>query len=155
MATVSNEMKLYFERLIEPLVTNKSIEDLFSKVKDDLLKKFDEKIFKQNAKNEKLEFIILIHENTIDQLLGKCDDHEQYNRRSCLRIHGLEFKEKVSKDTVINTLENYYSSLNIPFDSNDINRVYRIGLSNTDNYSEKKVKFIIVKFKSSKAHQHF
>ena len=76
MATVSNEMKFYFERLIEPLVTNKSIEDLFSKVKDDLLKKFDEKIFKQNAKIEKLEFIILIHENTIDQLLGKCDDHE-------------------------------------------------------------------------------
>ena len=39
MATISNEIKCYFEKLIEPLVTNKSLEDLFNKLKDDLLKK--------------------------------------------------------------------------------------------------------------------
>ena len=44
MATVSNKMKCYFGKLIEPFVTNKSLEDLFSKWKDNLLKKVDEKI---------------------------------------------------------------------------------------------------------------
>ena len=39
MATISNEIKCYFEKLIEPLVTNKSLGDLFNKLKDDLLKK--------------------------------------------------------------------------------------------------------------------
>ena len=41
------------------------------------MKKFDEKISEQNAKIEKLELTITIHENTIDQLLIKCDDNEQ------------------------------------------------------------------------------
>ena len=67
MATISNEMKCYFEKLIEPLVTDKSLEDLVNKLKGDLMKKFDEKISEQNAKIEKLESIISIHENTIDQ----------------------------------------------------------------------------------------
>ena len=39
MVTISNEMKCYFKELIKPLVTHKSLEDLFSKLKDDLLKK--------------------------------------------------------------------------------------------------------------------
>ena len=67
MATINNEMKCYFEKLIEPLVTDKALEDLVNKLKGDLMKKFDEKISEQNAKIEKLESIISIHENTIDQ----------------------------------------------------------------------------------------
>ena len=85
MTTATEELKCYVEKLIEPLVTNK--------LKDEFMKKFDEKISEQNPKIEKLESIIRIHENTIDQLLIKCDDDEQYSRRSCLHIHGVEVKE--------------------------------------------------------------
>ena len=79
MASVSNEMKGYFvkfEKLIEPLVTNKSLE---------VLRKLKLTIFFSLIKNnpsiilkliEKLKSIISIHENTIDQLLVKCDDNE-------------------------------------------------------------------------------
>ena len=79
MASVSNEMKGYFvkfEKLIEPLVTNKSLE---------VLSKLKLTIFFSLIKNnpsiilkliEKLKSIISIHENTIDQLLVKCDDNE-------------------------------------------------------------------------------
>ena len=156
MATISNEVKCYFEKQKEPLVTNKSLEDLFSKLKDDLFKKFDEKISDQNVKIEKLESILSIHENIIDLLLVKCDDNEQYIRRSCLRIHGVEFKEKESEDdVVINTLEKFSSSLNVPFDQNDIDRAHHIGLSYTDNHSGKKVKSVIVKFRSWKARKLF
>ena len=79
MASVSNEMKGYFvkfEKLIEPLVTNKSLEVL-SKLKLTIFFFF----FKNNPSIilkliEKLKSIISIHENTIDQLLVKCDDNE-------------------------------------------------------------------------------
>ena len=79
MASVSNEMKGYFvkfEKLIEPLVTNKSLE---------VLSKLKLTIFFSLIKNnpsiilkliEKLKSIISIHENTIDQLLVKCDNNE-------------------------------------------------------------------------------
>ena len=43
METVSNEIKCYFEELIKRWELQKSLEDLFSKLKDDLLKRFDEK----------------------------------------------------------------------------------------------------------------
>ena len=92
MTTATEELKCYFEKLIEPLVTNNSLEELFNKLKDEIMKKFDEKISEQNAKIEKLESIITIHENTIDQLSIKRDDKEQYSRRSSLRIHGVEVK---------------------------------------------------------------
>ena len=128
-------MKYYFEKLIEPLVTNKLLEDLLNILKDDLSKKFDEKISEQSAKIEKFGSIISIYENTIDQLLIKCNDNEQYNRRSCLRIHGVEVKEKEGKDDVMNTLEQCYSSLDIPFNPNDVDRAHLIGLSHTDNHS--------------------
>ena len=137
------------------LLTNKSLKDLFIKLKDDLMKKDDEKISEPNAKIEKLESIKSVHENAIDQPLVKCDDNKRYNRRSCLRIPGVEVKEKKTENDVMNTLEKCYSSLNVPFDPNYIGRAYRIGLSYTDNYSEKNAKPIIVIFTSWKARQHF
>lgn len=69
MATVTKEMKFYFEKLIEPLVTNKLLEELLKKLKDDFLEKFNEKLYKQNAKVEKVTSIISVHENKTDKLL--------------------------------------------------------------------------------------
>ena len=39
MTTGTEELKCYFERLIEPLVTNNSLEELFNKLKDEIVKK--------------------------------------------------------------------------------------------------------------------
>ena len=119
------------------------------------MKKIDEKISEQNAKIKKLESIISVYENTIDQLLVKCDDNEQCSKTSCLRIHEVEVKEKESEDDVINTLKEFYSSLDVPFNPNDIERAHRIGLSYTDNHSGENVKFTVVKFRSWKARQLF
>ena len=44
MITPTEELKCYFEKLIEPLVTNNSLEELFNKLKDEIIKKCDEKI---------------------------------------------------------------------------------------------------------------
>ena len=148
-------MKCYFEKLIEPLVTNSCLEELFDKLKDEIMKKCDEKISEQHAKIEKFEWTITIHENAIDQLLVKCDDNEQYSRRSCLRIHGVEVKENEDDDGIINVLEDCYSSVNLQFDANDIDHAHCIGLSYTDKNSDKKVKSIIAKFRSWEARQRF
>ena len=85
----------------------------------------------------------------------KRDDNEQYSRRSCLRIDGVEIKENEDGDGIMNVLEYCYSSVNLQFDANDIDRAHRIGLPYTDKNSGKKVKSIIVKFRSWKARQRF
>ena len=85
----------------------------------------------KKLKTENLKSIISIHENAIDQLLVKCDDNGQYSRSSCLRIHG------------------------VPFDPNNIGRGNRIGFSYVENHSGKKVRSIIVKFRSCKARKPF
>ena len=119
------------------------------------MKKFDEKILEQNTNIEKLELVITIHENTIDQLLVKCSDNEHYSKRSCLRIHGVEVKENEDEDGIMNVLEDCYSSVNLQFDANYIDHAQCIGLPYTDKNSGTKVKSIIVKFKSWKACKRF
>ena len=60
MATVSSKMKCYFETLIEPFVTDKWLEDLFSKLKDNLLKnlmkKSASKMLKLKSSNTSYQF---------------------------------------------------------------------------------------------------
>ena len=63
--SVSNKSKRYFRKMIEPLIINKSLKHLFTKLKDDLLKKLDEKISKQITAIEKLESIISVDKNTM------------------------------------------------------------------------------------------
>ena len=65
----------------------------------------------------------------------------------------MEVKENEDKDRIMNVLEDCYSSVNLQFDANDIDSAHRIGLPYTDKNSGKKVKSIIVKFRSWKAHQ--
>ena len=38
MTTATEELKCYFEKLLEPLVTNNSLEELFNKLKDEIVK---------------------------------------------------------------------------------------------------------------------
>ena len=38
MTTATEELKCYFDKLIEPLVTNNSLEALLNKLKDEIMK---------------------------------------------------------------------------------------------------------------------
>ena len=65
----------------------------------------------------------------------------------------MEWKLKEKKgDDIMNTLEKCYTSLNVSFHPNYIDRAHRIGLLRADNQSRKKVKSII---RSWKARQLF
>ena len=41
---------------------------------------------------------------------------------------GVEAKENEDEDGIMNVLEDRYSSVNLQFDANNIDRVYRVGL---------------------------
>ena len=70
-------------------------------------------------------------------------------------IHRVEVKENEGRNGIMNVLEDCYSSVNLQFDANDIDHARLIGLPYTDKNSGKKVKSIIVKFRSWKARQRF
>ena len=68
------------------MATNAGLTELFERVKGEIVQKFEE----QNNKVIELKNWVAVPESIIIILLIKCGDNEQYNRRSCLRIHGTE-----------------------------------------------------------------
>ena len=94
---MSQELRDYFSELIQPLVTNECLEQMFQKLKEEVVTKFEQRLIEQNKKTDELEERVSYRENTINQLLIKYDDNEQYSRRNCLRIHGIELNLKKMK----------------------------------------------------------
>ena len=81
---VSKEISDYFTKLVEPLVTTQRLEEMFSKLKEEIIARFEEKFTAQNQEIVDLEEKITLHEEKIENLSIKCDDNEQYSRRYCL-----------------------------------------------------------------------
>ena len=92
MSNISEEIQKYFSKLIKPLASNTSLKEMFDKMKEEVISKFESKISEQNDKIHGLESQVAIQEETINNLLTKCDTNEEYSHRSCLRIHGIESK---------------------------------------------------------------
>ena len=148
MVGITKEIQNYFSQLIEPLVTNDNLNYMFEKFKTDVLEKLEKRITVQDKKIEELESRLIIQKNVIDKLVLQSDDNEQYSRRSCLRINGVEFEENEKSTDVMAKLEECYYHVDLAFDSNNIERVHRISKSFIDRDTGKKTKQIIVKFKS-------
>ena len=154
--SISEDLKVYFKELILPLATTASIEEMFqlftNKVVSKLEQRLDEqeeKINLQQTKIEKLESTLALRQNIIEKLHRaetKIDDMEQYSRRSCLRISGVEVFE--GDENINDTIKKCYNEVGLPFNECDIDRAHRLGKPYVDNVSKKKVQQIIVKFKS-------
>ena len=73
------------------------LEEMFGKLKEEIIERFDEKLTAQNQKIVDLEEKIALQEEKIENLSIKCDYNEQYSRRYCrLQMHGLkQIKMKV------------------------------------------------------------
>ena len=123
------------------------MEEIFYKFKEGIISKFEGKLREQNLKIQELESKIHSQENTFKKLETISDDNEQHIHRSWLRFHGIEFKEGDSGD-VMEELKKCYNVTGIPFNENDIDRAHGIGKPFLDNERKKKVRSIIVKFKS-------
>ena len=76
---MSQELCYYFSVLIQSLETNEFLEQMFQKLKEEIVTKSEERFIEQNKKIDKLEERVSFQENTINQLLIKCDNNEQYS----------------------------------------------------------------------------
>ena len=153
MSDISEEIRKYFSEFIKPLATHTSLREIFDKMKEEVISKFDQKISEQNDKIYEPESRITIQEETIDNLLTKCDDNKQYSRRSCLWIHGIERNNNKKREDVIEKIREGYNALKLLFNEEVIDSSHRVGKEYTYKISKKKVKSIIMKFKSWKARQ--
>ena len=54
-------------------------------------------------------------------------------------------------DDVLQKVKEYYEPVQVPFSQEDVDRAHRIGMEYTEKNSGKKLKSIIVKFKSRRA----
>ena len=81
--SITSKIREYFENLMKQFVTNETLEQQLKSFQDGLMKKIEDKFKKQNDKIEELESKLAVKQNIIDHLEIKCDDNEQYSRRSC------------------------------------------------------------------------
>ena len=149
---ISDEIKKYFENLVAPLAKLDKLDEYFDNIKNEIAAKFEQIVREQDNKIKLLESKIEIQNNTIEKLSIKCDDALQYQRRSCLRIHGVPVHTGVKSKEILTTLKDCYNKLDLTFQSDEIDRAHRIGKKYVD-YSGNKVQTIIIKFKSWKARQ--
>ena len=124
--SIAAKVRDYFESLIKPLVTNESLEKLTETFQEKIVKRFEEKFDEQNAKVIELQSKIAIQDNPLHKLEIKCDDNEQYSRRSWIRIYGVQYNEN-DDISVINKVERCCDEIGVRFDMNEIDRVHYIG----------------------------
>ena len=67
------ELKNVCHKLMQPLVINECLEQIFQKLKEEIVPKFEETFIEQKRKINELEERVQFKENTINQLLIKCD----------------------------------------------------------------------------------
>ena len=113
----------YFKNLIKPLVTNQSLKELLCQFKEGIISKFEDKLGEPNLKIQELESKIHLQENAFKKLEVISNDTELYSRRSCLRIHGIEFKEGDSGD-VMEEIGKCYNVIGISFNENEIDSAW-------------------------------
>ena len=124
---VSKEISDYFTKLVEPLVTTERLEEMFGKLKEEIIERFEEKFTAQNQKIVDLEEKIALQEKKIENLSIKCDDNEQYSRRYCLWMHGLKFDENESQNDLVSKISECFSEIGLPYEEEEIDQVNGIG----------------------------
>ena len=133
------------KKLMESLVTNEKLEELLKSFQDEIVKTLN--INEQNTKIEELKSKLAIKQIAIDNLEIKCDGSERYSRRSSLRIHGLDF-DSDEDNNVMEKLEKSYRHMGIEFNRNEMDRARYISKSFIDKKEKRKVRSIIIKFRS-------
>ena len=68
---ITEEILNYFSDLIKPLATNQSLEEMFSKLKEEIVSKFEEKLEQQLSQIDKLEGKLEKQANRINEFEGQ------------------------------------------------------------------------------------
>ena len=81
---VSKEISDYFAKLVEPLVTAQRYEEMFGKLKEEIIEKIEEKFTAQNKNSGLGGKSWSSRKKKIENLNIKCNSNEQYSRQYCL-----------------------------------------------------------------------
>ena len=146
MSKIPSDIKEYFTSLVQPLVTQEAINTMFIKFKEEILSKLEQRILEQDQRIKKLESTLAVREKIIENLVINCDNNEQYSRRSCLRINGMQVQESENSNEVLSKVKSCYEEVGVDFNESCIDRAHRVGKS----YDVNGVRYqsIIVKFRS-------
>lgn len=171
MAALTEELKLYFENLVAPLVKQNDLKSMEMRIRTEILGKVEEQNVKLEAlqrtvnqlttRVETLETAMVNKDESIVTLSNKCDNLvtntkllidktgslESYSRRPCLRITGVEANKDESNADVINIVKECLNEINADIPITRIDRIHRIGKREYNRWSEKFEQQIIVKFK--------
>ena len=128
---VSKGISDYFTKLVKPLVTTQGLEEMFRKLKEEIIERFEEKSTAQNQKIVDLEEKIVLQEKKIENLSIKCDDND--------------LASKISE---------CFSEIRLPYKEAEIDRVHSIGKPCKNESSGLTKKLIIIKFKSRRYRQN-
>ena len=145
---VSKDISDYFTKLVEPSVTTERLEEMFGKLKEEIIERFEEKFTAQNQKIKDLKEKIVLQDKKIGNLSIKCDDNVQYSRPYCLRMHGLKFDKNESQNDLVFKISECFREIGLPYKEEEIDRVRRIGKPYKNESSGLTMKPIIVKFTS-------
>ena len=163
MSKESEELLEYIDKKIQEL------KDSFTKnLKEDLLNDLTKLISDQKNEIDNLKQKIEIQESTIsvlqnnanllkennDKVENHIDDFEQYSRRQCLRIDGVEFKQKENNDNVLDKVTWFFQEAGVQIPDVAIDRAHRVG----QIYKAKdgrSCKSIIVKFNNFRYRTQF
>ena len=170
---VSKKISDYFTKLVEPLVTTQRIEEMFGKLKDEIIERFEEKLTAQNQKTvdfrggsgtagtSKMEhFVIIVNgwkpltiitkSSTLDVaavLYPPLDLYnEQYSRRYRLRMRDLKYDKNENQSNIVSKVSECFSEIGLPYEEAEIDRVHRIGKPYKNESSGLAMKPIINKF---------
>eukprot|EP00111_Clytia_hemisphaerica_P010608 TCONS_00031009-protein len=90
--------------------------------------KLENKVFVLEDSVNKLLDKNAVLSSSVDFLTKQSDSKEQYSRRYCLRINGIETKENESAKDCLNTVVNVCKNkLNLEISHSDIDRAHRVG----------------------------
>ena len=78
--SVLQDLHDYFSELIHPLANSICLEQMFQKLKEGIIIKFEGRFIEQNRKIDELGEWVSFQDDTINQLLVKCDDNKKYSR---------------------------------------------------------------------------
>ena len=87
------------------------LEEMFGKLEEEIIERFEEKFTAQNQKIVDLEEKIALQEKKIENLSIKCGYNEQYSRQYCLRMNHKNVFENTIKMKVKKIL--FQKSLNV------------------------------------------
>ena len=138
-STDEETIKGIIENAIQDLITKDDMQNLIVSLEEKMERLLVEKINEIKKpledKIQGLESKLSVYEAHMQDLEVKIDDNEQYSRRSCLRITGIQLpqNEKESSEECTKKVMDVFAELEVDISEDGIDRAHRAGKKTTDD----------------------